>query len=292
MFGLITPWNFPIAIPAWKAAPGAGVRQYRGAQARQLRPRRWRRRWRRSCIEAGAPPGVFNLVLGEGDVGRAIVDHHGHRRRSASPARKASARASPKARPSARRACSWRWAARTRWSCSTTPISTARSRCAVDGAFFATGQRCTASSADHRHGRHPRQLRRRAGRAARGASRSATRSTADRRSARPQREQLEQNLSYVGIARDEGGTAADGRRPARARHARLLHGADGDRRHRPRPCASIARKCSGRSRAPCGARLRRSAGVRQPRRVRPFGRDRHEFAQASAHFRRTSAPAW
>ena len=31
--GIITPWNFPIAIPAWKIAPGARLRQLRGVQA-------------------------------------------------------------------------------------------------------------------------------------------------------------------------------------------------------------------------------------------------------------------
>ncbi len=33
--GIITPWNFPIAIPAWKIAPGARLRQLRGVQARR-----------------------------------------------------------------------------------------------------------------------------------------------------------------------------------------------------------------------------------------------------------------
>ncbi len=31
--GAITPWNFPIAIPAWKLTPGARVRQHRRAEA-------------------------------------------------------------------------------------------------------------------------------------------------------------------------------------------------------------------------------------------------------------------
>ena len=37
--GLVTPWNFPSAIPAWKLAPGADLRQHRGAEARSA-PRR------------------------------------------------------------------------------------------------------------------------------------------------------------------------------------------------------------------------------------------------------------
>jgi acyl-CoA reductase-like NAD-dependent aldehyde dehydrogenase len=35
---IITPWNFPIAIPAWKIAPGDRVRQHRRLQAREPDP--------------------------------------------------------------------------------------------------------------------------------------------------------------------------------------------------------------------------------------------------------------
>jgi len=31
--GLITPWNYPIAIPAWKLAPGTRERQHAGTEA-------------------------------------------------------------------------------------------------------------------------------------------------------------------------------------------------------------------------------------------------------------------
>ena len=65
--------------------------------------------------------------------------------------------------------CSSRWAARTRWSSSTTPTSTSAVNCAVQGAFFSTGQRCTASSPPDRDRGHPRPLRRGDGRAAQGA---------------------------------------------------------------------------------------------------------------------------
>ena len=33
--GLICPWNFPIAIPAWKMAPALGLWKYRRVQARR-----------------------------------------------------------------------------------------------------------------------------------------------------------------------------------------------------------------------------------------------------------------
>src|SRR4029450_8910384 len=74
VFGLITPWNFPIAIPAWKSAPALAfgntvVLKPAGptpATAHALAA---------ILHEAGAPKGVFNLVIGRGHVGQAIVDH-------------------------------------------------------------------------------------------------------------------------------------------------------------------------------------------------------------------------
>ncbi|MEY4556335.1 MAG: hypothetical protein RL093_1454 [Pseudomonadota bacterium] len=74
VYGLITPWNFPIAIPAWKAAPALAfgntvVMKPAGptpATASALAD---------ILVEAGMPRGVFNLVIGRGDVGQAIVDH-------------------------------------------------------------------------------------------------------------------------------------------------------------------------------------------------------------------------
>ncbi|WP_428603651.1 aldehyde dehydrogenase family protein [Sedimenticola sp.] len=73
--GLITPWNFPIAIPAWKSAPalcfGNSV-VLKGAEAVPGSS------WALADIIArsGLPKGVFNLVNGEGaDVGARLVAH-------------------------------------------------------------------------------------------------------------------------------------------------------------------------------------------------------------------------
>ena len=39
----IAPWNFPLMLESWKVAPGAGLGQHRGAQARRGHHRRcWR----------------------------------------------------------------------------------------------------------------------------------------------------------------------------------------------------------------------------------------------------------
>ena len=72
--GIITPWNFPIAIPAWKMAPAlicGNAIVFKPASATPL------------CAvklvevfdEAGVPPGVLNLITGPGgSVGNALVE--------------------------------------------------------------------------------------------------------------------------------------------------------------------------------------------------------------------------
>jgi hypothetical protein len=92
--GMITPWNFPIAIPAWKIAPGAGLRQHRRLQAGRpgARVAPGRCDILRSS-RAGLPAGVFNLVMGRGSVvGQAILEHRRTSTPSASPARSSTGR--------------------------------------------------------------------------------------------------------------------------------------------------------------------------------------------------------
>src|SRR6476646_9964850 len=74
VFGLITPWNFPIAIPAWKSAPALAFGNTVVLKPATPTPA-IAYAFAEILIEAGAPPGVFNLVIGEGDAGRAIVGH-------------------------------------------------------------------------------------------------------------------------------------------------------------------------------------------------------------------------
>ena len=75
VIGLITPWNFPIAIPAWKIAPALAF-----ANTVVFKPAQWTPgcAWVLAEILAasGLPPGVFNLVIGSGSVvGETIVEH-------------------------------------------------------------------------------------------------------------------------------------------------------------------------------------------------------------------------
>jgi aldehyde dehydrogenase (NAD+) len=73
---VVTPWNFPIARPAWKVGPAlihgnaviwkpaslVPLLAYRLAQA---------------LHDAGLPPGVLSLLIGPGSIGQALVEHPG-----------------------------------------------------------------------------------------------------------------------------------------------------------------------------------------------------------------------
>ena len=73
--GMITPWNFPIAIPAWKIAPALCYGNTIVFKPAELVP---------GCGHAlseiiarsGIPSGVFNLVVGSGSVvGQTLLEH-------------------------------------------------------------------------------------------------------------------------------------------------------------------------------------------------------------------------
>jgi aldehyde dehydrogenase (NAD+) len=72
--GMVTPWNFPSAIPAWKLAPAlicGNTVVLKPASAAPLSA------WRiiEACHEAGVPKGVVNFVAGSGAaLGEALID--------------------------------------------------------------------------------------------------------------------------------------------------------------------------------------------------------------------------
>src|SRR5262245_10555965 len=68
VFGLITPWNFPIAIPAWKSAPALAFGNTVVMKPASVTPA-MAHALAEIIHEAGFPKGVFNLVLGSGTVG-------------------------------------------------------------------------------------------------------------------------------------------------------------------------------------------------------------------------------
>lgn len=72
--GLVTPWNFPIAIPAWKMAPALICGNPIIVKPASVSPLS---AWRivEACHEAGFPKGVVNFVAGSGgEIGNALVN--------------------------------------------------------------------------------------------------------------------------------------------------------------------------------------------------------------------------
>ncbi|ANY79397.1 aldehyde dehydrogenase [Microvirga ossetica] len=145
--GLITPWNFPIAIPAWKIAPALAYGNTVVFKPADLVPGS-AHALSEIIIRAGVPAGVFNLVMGRGSVvGEAMLK---------SP--KVSAISFTGSVPTGRKVAQ---------TCITSdPMKKVQLEmggknpmvvlddadlkvaveCAVNSAFFSTGQRCTASS--------------------------------------------------------------------------------------------------------------------------------------------------
>jgi acyl-CoA reductase-like NAD-dependent aldehyde dehydrogenase len=75
VIGLITPWNFPIAIPAWKIAPALAFGNCVVFKPADLVPAS---AWALAEIisRSGIIPGVFNMVMGPGRlIGDALVKH-------------------------------------------------------------------------------------------------------------------------------------------------------------------------------------------------------------------------
>ena len=143
--GIISPWNFPAAIPAWKIAPALAYGNCVVFKPADLVPGT-AHAIARIIVDAGVPSGVFNFVMGRGSVvGDEIVTN-------------------PKVD-----AITFTGSVETGRSVAQTAVARMAKfqlemggknplvvlddadlsnavECAVNGAYFSTGQRCTASS--------------------------------------------------------------------------------------------------------------------------------------------------
>ena len=143
--GIITPWNFPIAIPAWKLAPALCYGNTVVFKPADLVPGS---AWALVDIlhRAGLPKGVLNLVMGRGSVvGQTIADNPdvdaltftGSQGTGAALAL-ASARLMRKSQ--------MEMGGKNPFVVLADADLSLAADCVVNGAFFSTGQRCTASS--------------------------------------------------------------------------------------------------------------------------------------------------
>lgn len=71
---LITPWNFPLMIAAWKLAPALACGNTVVLKPAEQTPLT-SLHLVRLCAEAGFPPGVVNVLTGGPATGRALVEH-------------------------------------------------------------------------------------------------------------------------------------------------------------------------------------------------------------------------
>lgn len=74
--GQVIPWNFPLLMLAWKIAPAIAA-----GNCVVLKPAEYTSLtalyFAELCREAEIPPGVVNIITGEGPTGEAIVNHPG-----------------------------------------------------------------------------------------------------------------------------------------------------------------------------------------------------------------------
>jgi aldehyde dehydrogenase (NAD+) len=143
--GLITPWNFPIAIPAWKIAPALAYGNTVVLKPADLVPGC---SWAIVDIlhRAGLPKGVLNLVMGKGSVvGQAILDSPDVNAISFTGSQATGTRVAEASVKVMRRFQLEMGGKNPLVVLDDADLAVAV-ECAVNGAFFSTGQRCTASS--------------------------------------------------------------------------------------------------------------------------------------------------
>ncbi len=201
--GIIAPWNFPIAIPAWKIAPALAYGNTVVFKPAEIVPGS---AWALAEIisRAGLPPGVFNLAMGPGRVvGEAMLND--------ARVHAISFTGSTSTGERVMLACARRRARVQLEMGGKNPLVVLADadldvavNAAIQGSFFSTGQRCTASSRlivdEAIHGRFIDAM------AERMKALKVGNALGQGIDIGPvvDATQLEQDLSYIGIAKEEG----------------------------------------------------------------------------------------
>jgi len=207
--GIITPWNFPIAIPAWKIAPALAYGNTVVFKPADLVPGS---AWALADIIArsGVPAGVFNLVMGRGSVvGDAMLNSPDIDAITFTGSVATGRKVAVASIDHMRKVQLEMGGKNPMVVLADADLKTAVEAC-VNGAFFSTGQRCTASSRliveDGVHDRFVAAMKERlSGLVIDDALKAGTHigPVVDQ-------SQLDQDLSYVEIGKKEGANLAWG----------------------------------------------------------------------------------
>ena len=161
--GQVTPWNYPMMMAVWKIAPAIAAGNTVVLKPSDTTPVTTLR-----LAELAAevlPPGVLNVVCGDRDTGRALVEHPTPQLVAITGSVRAGMQVAESRVAATSSGCTSSWAARPRWWSSTTPTSSAAVEGIAIAGYFNAGQDCTAATRVLAAPRHPRRLRRRAQRA-------------------------------------------------------------------------------------------------------------------------------
>ena len=143
--GVITPWNFPIAIPAWKIAPALAYGNCVVFKPADLVPGT-AHALSKIIAGSGIPSGVFNLVMGRGSVvGKALLEHP-HVDAISFTGSVATGRSIAAQCVAGMKKFQLEMGGKNPLVVLDDADLGIAVECAANGAFFSTGQRCTASS--------------------------------------------------------------------------------------------------------------------------------------------------
>ena len=143
--GLITPWNFPIAIPSWKIAPALAYGNTVVLKPAALTPAS-AHRLTEIIAAVGVPAGVFNLVMGSGSViGSVLTNSPRVSAISFTGSVPTGKSVAAKALTGMKKVQMEMGGKNPMVVMNDADLNTAVDVC-LNGAFYSTGQRCTASS--------------------------------------------------------------------------------------------------------------------------------------------------
>ncbi|MFJ4354435.1 aldehyde dehydrogenase family protein [Pseudomonas sp. NPDC089428] len=207
--GIITPWNFPMATAAWKIAPALAFGNTVVFKPANLVPAS---AWALTEIisRQGLPDGTFNLVMGSGaSVGETLVQSAEIDALTFTGSLQTGRRVAVATAGNLVR-CQLEMGSKNALVVMDDADLDLAVECALNGAFFGTGQKCTASSrlivCEGIHDRFVEALRLRMRQLKVGHALEAGVQIGPVADAR----QLEQNLQYLQLAQAEGATLIEG----------------------------------------------------------------------------------